>query len=69
MRSVSRQQPECLKRRFDRAETGRLSKAECLDRMFASASLGIGECPNWLVLALEASEASPIDVGDVGAIR
>ncbi|MPZ37172.1 MAG: hypothetical protein GEU95_03760 [Rhizobiales bacterium] len=52
------------------AETARLSKAECLEMIFAAASQGISECLDCMILALEASEvanADRIDVDDGGA--
>lgn len=32
------------------------TRAERLEMLFAAASLGIGECPSWIIQALEAKE-------------
>jgi len=32
------------------------TRAERLEMLFAAASLGIGECPSWIIPALEAEE-------------
>lgn len=32
------------------------TRAERLEMLFAAASLGIGECPSWIIQALEAEE-------------
>lgn len=32
------------------------SRAECLEIICTAASMGIGECPVWVILALERSE-------------
>ena len=34
----------------------RLSRAECLEIICAAASIGVGDCPTWVILALERSE-------------
>ena len=36
--------------------TFRLSRAECLEMTYASANIGIAECPVWILLALERHE-------------
>ena len=40
-------------------------RTECLEALFAAASLGMGECPSQFILTLEASEKDDREIFDV----
>lgn len=60
----SERRPQSLARGGVAQDSTRLSRAERLEMILAAASMGIGECPAWIVLTLERSAVSELDCID-----